>query len=627
MEERSVSNELLQIFDKPGAKAHIWQYFGVADANERNSAAVCRLCKEIVPRNGGTTSCIWSHLKVHHASEYSALRPKHPSSDTAVSTFKLAKIDDHEQKNEEQTSEKFDGKLYSTTSDKWKDLTDCVTNCIARAYLSVDVIEKDQFKQMLQKFDPKYQLPESSYFTQVALPRLHSHFKMLIADELKDISFVAVSVDILDGASESVYLNIACHYVTVEWEMRSRTLETVYLPRAADGSIKPDIRSTIEEVLHAWFIADKVVTITTNGNIFEKYDFPWPTILCFGDAVLNKKISTVIRSDSVVQRVSDVADSVFFAFSHGRAKQHLEEAQSQLSLPKHQLKVESNAWWRSLYLSFERLLEQKRAIEVVLRDNKYFQECARVLREFEVIDDVCGVLKPLCDVTDALLGEKYVSLSTVLPLLKLLDGLLAQDDADGDVAAKLKRNLRDSLKFCFGEVRQFLHKATLLDPRYKDSVPTEELPQVKRLLLNEALKTNSFITNVHEKAENNGESVEPPLKKKPTLAKLLSNMRGNGNNPTTTANIPISKKITKEIDSYLNETIVYAEADPLEWWRNRQTSYRYLSQLARKYLCCCATCCLSEKLFRSKGGHVGISPSICQFPDGVNILTFLSHNL
>ena len=57
------------------------------------------------------------------------------------------------------------------------------------------------------------------------------------------------------------------------------------------------------------------------------------------------------------------------------------------------------------------------------------------------------------------------------------------------------------------------------------------------------------------------------------------------------------EKIKAELDSYLSVAVLDSESNPLDWWAVEHCSYPLLAQLAKKYLCICASSAASERLF------------------------------
>ena len=86
-----------------------------------------------------------------------------------------------------------------------------------------------------------------------------------------------------------------------------------------------------------------------------------------------------------------------------------------------------------------------------------------------------------------------------------------------------------------------------------------------------------------------------------------------------------SSATDKEIDLYKSLPRV-PDCDPLEWWRCHQSTFPYLSMLARKYLAIQATSVSSERVFSSAGNIVSCKRSSLK-PAKINKLCFLAANL
>jgi len=67
---------------------------------------------------------------------------------------------------------------------------------------------------------------------------------------------------------------------------------------------------------------------------------------------------------------------------------------------------------------------------------------------------------------------------------------------------------------------------------------------------------------------------------------------------------PPARPLDEELALYCLEWFTPKKHDPLLWWREHAPKYRYLSVLARKYLCIPATSVPSERLFSAAGAIV-----------------------
>ena len=87
-----------------------------------------------------------------------------------------------------------------------------------------------------------------------------------------------------------------------------------------------------------------------------------------------------------------------------------------------------------------------------------------------------------------------------------------------------------------------------------------------------------------------------------------------------------AEEVDRQMQLYLADSTIATEADPLQWWSMSGSHYNLLSQLAKKYLCLCATSVTSERLF-SVAGSIVTSRRTSLKPHTVNNLVFLSCNL
>ena len=109
------------------------------------------------------------------------------------------------------------------------------------------------------------------------------------------------------------------------------------------------------------------------------------------------------------------------------------------------------------------------------------------------------------------------------------------------------------------------------------------------------------------------------------LAAVLQHITEENNPEHATPLTPL-QKINKEITSYLDHPVLKPDTDPLVWWRDENTRFSNLANLAKRYLCICGTSVPSERVF-SSAGHINNNLRNRLLPENVNKLVFLSKNL
>ena len=281
-------------------------------------------------------------------------------------------------------------------------------------------------------------------------------------------------------------------------------------------------------------------------------------------------------NDSLVSVRCLVVEKLFFAFSFGKSKQALEEAQIFPKLPVQQLRLKSKSLCCSWYWSLKRILDQKPAIKRVLMKHRYSNFALPPSQEqYDVISDICQLIEPLVDIIEKSSNYKHAIVSTLLPLMKQITDNFEENSADSAVVAGLKVLLKVGLKINLSiNKTSFALKATCLDPRFKDFLEPDEQQEVLCELTSEAAKitNNPTTSNACAGGDINDE----------TMSSLYEFLRFEINQ--FTGDIPTEdQQISNEVDNYLADPAINKDKDPLEWWRTKQLQCKHLSMLAGKY--------------------------------------------
>lgn len=282
----------------------------------------------------------------------------------------------------------------------------------------------------------------------------------------------------------------------------------------------------------------------------------------------------------------------------------------------------------------ERFLEQLHAIRRVLVEDRKHGHLNPTWQDVSVLESINVAMKPLADFTDILSGEKYVTVSSVKPVLELIKGdLLSPSPDDTGLTANVKENICRVLteKYSSPAIQVLLKKATNLDPRYRGTMEEEEaLDDVKHQLVQELLdlkepegggEGTSGVSCSRPAAGGNEDELPAPTKKK-RLSDLLQNRRVHLTGQAEAA-VPKRVQADAELTKFLQEDVLEASSDPLMWWRNNDRRYPLMARLAQKYMCICATSTSSERMF-STAGNIATPETSCLKPDKVNMLVFLA---
>lgn len=110
-----------------------------------------------------------------------------------------------------------------------------------------------------------------------------------------------------------------------------------------------------------------------------------------------------------------------------------------MNLPQHALITEWPTRWGSRQRTIERILEQHKAIQQVLSEDKKHRHLIPTWQDVEVLESINKALGPLLEFTDALSGEQQVTVFYVTPVLSLFNNdVLAVQTDDTDLTKDIK---------------------------------------------------------------------------------------------------------------------------------------------------------------------------------------------
>ncbi|KAJ8354692.1 hypothetical protein SKAU_G00222590 [Synaphobranchus kaupii] len=627
------------LVSKKGVNSPIWKLFGfIGDENGQpvdKDAPTCKLCMKSVAARGGNTSNLRTHLINNHPLHASRLpatgsRPRLPLTKTVMQTSIIGTFTRNSKYNKE--------------SNRWKACTSAVTRFLVAEMLSFRSVEKAAFRDLVGTFDPQYELPSKNFFSKKAIPELYNQVRRDVVSLLSQAEYYALTTDVWSSVGMAPYMSLTVHFITPDWKLQSKCLETCFFPADHTAS---NICAWLREAIREWGLEDSRISGITTDNapniMTAAKDLGWPWINCFGHN-LNLAVDAAIQAQKRrTDRVFGLCRSITGAFSHSwQRKRALNAAQAELGVPQHSLIADCVTGWGSKQEMVARIIEQQRAIQQVLGEDRKASVTLR-WQDIDLLTAVNEALKPVAELTNVLSGETCVTGSSVIPMLNLIrEDIMAPSDDDVALTAEMKATIVYKLdgKYTDEPMRLLLRKCTFLDPRYGGTFEASE--ELKRMIKGEmaalqkegqgAIRVKEDRrerqTTIRVKEEDWREpgredtSVEqPPAKKLRTLGSLL------GKRATAAAAAQsVEEQAKAEIFAYLKEPVIEGDADPLQWWQLNEQRYPLLSPLARKYLCTCATSTAPERLF-SAAGKIVLSSREQLKPDKVNMLVFLARNV
>nr|XP_023397780.1 zinc finger BED domain-containing protein 4 [Loxodonta africana] len=587
----------------------LWNHFSICSAD--STKVVCLHCGRTIsrgkkPTNLGT-SCLLRHLQRFHgnvlksdASE-TAL-PSSPERHMPLSTELPGAS------SRDDTSEKF-----CDSHPVAKKITSLIAEMIALDLQPYSFVDNVGFNRLLEYLKPQYSLPSPSYFSRTAIPGMYDNVKQIILSHLKEAEsgVVHFTSGIWMSNQTREYLTLTAHWVTFASSVRPRR-EDHHCSALLDVSqIDCDyggnsIQKQLEYWWEAWVTSIGLqvgITVTDNPSIGKTLnEGDHSSVQCFSHTV-NLIVNEAIKSQRMVQNLLSIARKICERVHRSpKAKEKLAELQKEYELPQHHLIQDVPSKWNTSFHMLERLIEQKRAInEMSIECN--FRELISC-DQWEVMQSVCHALKPF-DAASREMSTHVSALSQVIPMIHILNRkieMLFEETMGIDTMLKsLKEAMVSRLSSTLHDPRYVF--ATLLDPRYKTSLFTEEeAEQYKQDLIRELEILNS---TSDDKPVSNGCGAGSPSKDsvaEENLWSLMAKMKRKDLREKT--------KLPEDmVLAYLEEEVLEHSCDPLTYWNLKKSSWPALSALAVRFLGCPPSTVPSERLFNTSTENSSFSQS------------------
>ncbi|NWH92993.1 ZBED4 protein, partial [Aegithalos caudatus] len=585
----------------------LWNHFSICSAD--STKVICTHCGRIIsrgkkPTNLGT-SCLLRHLQRFHNN---VLKTDVPETVLSSSTDNHMPL----------RTELLGSSNFDETNDKFcdshpvaKKITSLVAEMIALDLQPYSFVDNIGFNRLLEYLQPQYSLPSPSYFSRTAIPDMYDNVKQIIISHLKEAEsgVVHFTSGIWMSNQTREYLTLTAHWVTFESSFRPQCEDYHCSALLNVSQIDCDYNGiSIQKQLEYWWetwitsIGLQIgITVTDNQSIEKTLnEGDHSSVQCFSHTV-NVIVNEAIKSQRMVQNLLSIARKICERVHRSaKAKEKLAELQKEYELPQHQLIQDVPSKWNTSFHMLERLIEQKRAIDEMSIECSFRELIS--CDQWEVMQSVCHALKPF-EAASREMSTHMSTLSQVIPMIHILNRkieMLFEETMGIDTMLKsLKEAMVSRLSSTLHDPRYIF--ATLLDPRYKTSLFTEEeAEQYKQDLIRELEIMSS--TSDDDKPVSNGCDIGSPSTNS-NLWSLMGDMK-------KTKDLKERAKLPEEmVLSYLEEEVLEHNCDPLTYWNFKKSSWPVLSKLAVRFLGCPPSIVPSERLFNTSNESNNFSQS------------------
>lgn len=472
---------------------------------------------------------------------------------------------------------------------------------------------------MLKSFNPSYTIPSRTHFARLLVKKYNATVDQVKSTISANDSKVPLTADIWTSVATEAYLGITCHYIGIDWQMKSICLSTMPLEERHTAQ---NIAGWLEEILDKFeILPDKISAIVhDNGaNIVgaarlleEKYG--WASLRCTGHTL--QLVLTSALKHQIIAKAFGPSRCLVEHFKRSElASTKLKQKQQQMGTTEHKLIQDVSTRWNSTYHMISRLLEQRWPVTATLSELTVTKTGKQYLDlkpdQWSLIEELSTALKPFDCATEYMSGEKYTTISSVPPLVKgLVKSMQGMDFETPGAQAffhtaveQLEQRWKRETTFCDTSHNTVILSSSL-DPRFRKLkfLSSEDSFKVQVKVQMKAVEMEQLPPPCvqHHTAPD---STPPAPQKVPVslIDSLLDSDTSSEEEAKEGEAEELSRKIRQEVLTYFGEKPIPKGENPLEWWKLNEVKYPYLSRLTKSYLCIPSTSTPAERLFSAAG--------------------------
>ncbi|XP_011860347.1 PREDICTED: zinc finger BED domain-containing protein 4-like [Vollenhovia emeryi] len=501
------------------------------------------------------------------------------------------------------------------------EITNAILFMLAKDNMPFNTVKKEGFKYLIKTTVPLYNVPGRKSITKY-MEEKYNYLSSVTKDRLNTTQHISLTSDLWTDVLNTVsYLEMTAHYA-FEDELRSTTIGVTEVTERHTAEV---LGRWIENIMDDWNI-DKdnvVVMVTDNGSNIVKavHDTLGSNkhLPCFAHT-LNLVATHTMDFDDATVLVTKIKTIVTFFKQSSIAANELRK----ISALKLTQCVDTR--WNSIYYMLERfimLADTVGSILLKMPSSPPMLTAAELLLAKEVLE----VLRPIEQMTKELCGEKYVTISKMIPMIyclkKEIESLCMR--LQTLTARTLIDRLQKQIVKRFGHItnNRIIAVSTILDPRFNrlhfqqnERVACAQSVNFIAKCMREIDRTNT--------SNDNAIITEPNVEKLETSNNLWMYHKDLVKGQIANDEERNQNEMPTNLRHYLNQPLAQLEENPMFYWSKQyKMMYPTLSEVAKKYLPVVATSVPSERLF-SRAGNILTEDRNRLSPDHLQQLLFLN---
>lgn len=503
---------------------------------------------------------------------------------------------------------------------------------LVESYQPLKIVEERAFREFVAALNPNYELPERHVISQTLLPAMYENCVKETHLLLTNANKISVSTECWVSVYMETFMAVTVHFLNENFDLFSLHLDSLILPLEHTSVT---LANELNRVLTEWNLKDKLLMVVsdyaTNIKTALENELGWKHFTCFVDTI-NCIVDDGLKEETVsyvIRKVKHIVDH--FKTNNKATTNLIVYQQNQGTETPLKLLQDVSTRWNYTFYMLERLILLEEVVTTTLPLTNLDVASHLTTDDWNVVRELCQILKPFENVTKTASGEEYLSASLVIPLSKGLNSVYKNlmDKPFEECVKTVVKKFYKSLDERFGKLENsdILSAATFLDPRFKQIAFRDKVKA--------DLTKKCVINLVAEKFSAQQRSVADEELLTKSKQEILINEPENEDDiwaefdkavaeyqPVGTS---VSKAIT-EVQKYLNCDKLQRKDDPLKWWKENKYMFPMLASVGQERLSAVASSVPCERLF-SKAGLCLSERRSRLSSSKTKILPFLNSNL
>ncbi|XP_023211757.1 zinc finger BED domain-containing protein 1-like [Centruroides sculpturatus] len=477
---------------------------------------------------------------------------------------------------------------------------DALVNLICKENLPLSFCESEAFKKFCKIAAPLYKVPNRKKIREM-IEEKYKAVSALLRLKISTVQHLSLTTDIwTDTYNNTSHMSLTCHFIDgSEFESVALGVKELQDRHTADY-----ISEILQSMCDEWGIEKHQVmaVVTDNGaNVSKAVKDLFGRdkhLRCFAHTLNLVAVKAVEETKDLHAIILEVKDIVKY-FKHSVvASEKLKSIQAQNKSKKIKLKQSVPTRWNSTLEMLARFVELSHDVSAVLLS---FHSAPRMISAYnlQVLREVIDILKPFDQLTKQISGEKYITVSSILPMISCMTKATAARTPMETVGKNFQVAMLNSLAHYFkdAESNYLLAISTILDPRFK------------RLHFNSPLACSQAISHINEtlqdisRTNNEGDKhqLQDRLVQTANSDDIWSFHTCLAAKQTGTETQGDSGSLVTDLKQYLNQNLLDHKCCPLKEWEHLSAIFPNMKKLADQYYCIPGSSVPSERLFSKVG--------------------------